>query len=393
MDMNQAFVAGNTYTFTVTNPSNIKDTALSQNTLDTAWASVVYQYAVGVVTFTSPAAIASGDTTYENYDITCDNTTLTIDGAHAFASLRLINGCVLAHTANPAAPLNLTVRTHMSVDAASQINLNGLGYLAASGPTPGVTGLGTNEGTGAGHGGTGGLGQISSGAGGSPTADLIKQPVEFGSGGGGSGGSVNSGGKGGGAVKIVVSGGMTVNGIVSADGFIGGEYGDDGGGGGAGGSIWIDTNSLSGSGVIRANGGDGKNGGAGDGGGGGGGRIAVHYSNSSYTGAYQAYGGEGTAAQDGGAGTVYLENKITDLGRGNIVIDNISRNNAAEASTWLDSVRLGGSGAAVDDLSVLGNAFVSFEDDNNYTYRNISLDDGNLRFADGAITVEQAVIL
>jgi len=63
-------------------------------------------------------------------------------------------------------------------------------------------------------------------------------PTALGSGAGSSGDADTFGGAGGGAIKLIVSGTLTVNGTLSADG----ADGVDGGyaaGGGSGGSIWI----------------------------------------------------------------------------------------------------------------------------------------------------------
>ena len=50
------------------------------------------------VTFTSNVTISEGDTTYDGQDIIMDGATATINGAHSFTSLSLINGAVLTHS-------------------------------------------------------------------------------------------------------------------------------------------------------------------------------------------------------------------------------------------------------------------------------------------------------
>ena len=93
------------------------------------------------------------------------------------------------------------------------------------------------------------------------------------------------GGYGGGAIKLNVSGTLTVTvgGTISANGNQGqnntGGWNDYGGGGGSGGSVWIITNTLTGTGKIQAIGGVGGYGDLFRGGGGGGGRIAIYYTN------------------------------------------------------------------------------------------------------------------
>jgi hypothetical protein len=114
------------------------------------------------------------------------------------------------------------------------------------------------------------------------------------------------GGDGGGVVRIDVSGTLTVNGTVSADG---GDWSGSYGGGGSGGSVYLNVNRLQGSaqGQLSATGGKGSTSGSPDGGGGGGGgRIAVEYTSTSFAGAADVSGGiGGNAGQHvGGQGTV-----------------------------------------------------------------------------------------
>ena len=82
------------------------------------------------------------------------------------------------------------------------------------------------------------------------------------------------------------------------------------GGGGAGGSIILETHHFDGEGSAEVNGGLGYSRGFPYGGGGAGGRIVLrHYGNSTFLGTLQAYGGL-SKSQQGGAGTVYIENFI-----------------------------------------------------------------------------------
>jgi len=174
------------------------------------------------------------------------------------------------------------------------INADGLGYIHAQGPGAGES---DRDGAGgAGYGGAGGDGDGGNGGGtyGDPTA-----PTHCGSG-GGDRDSNRWGGAGGGSIKLVVSGTLTINGSVKANG-------EDAwwqrGGGGAGGSVWIECGTLSGSGFISANGGDGK--GWNRGGGGAGGRIKITALNSTWTGIIGAVGGIGPgSAGEGENGTV-----------------------------------------------------------------------------------------
>jgi YD repeat-containing protein len=182
----------------------------------------------------------------------------------------------------------------VEVDSGSTISADGQGYSGGA-ITPGNgPGGGTGDGIGGSYGGVGG-GNAASSTYGSPL-----HPLDLGSSGGGlcpSGvGYCQYAGAGGGAIRLIVSGALTNNGAISANGTDGsGPYGA---GGGAGGSVYVTTMTLAGGGVFTANGGSG--GGAN---GGSGGRIAVYYvlnngvtaANLSTTGG-QSNGGAGTAA-------------------------------------------------------------------------------------------------
>ena len=68
---------------------------------------------------------------------------MTIDGAHSFNSIQLINGAVLtedAGTATQMHTLDLTVTQQVIVDSTSRIDVTGQGYLA--GRTTGNTTVG-----------------------------------------------------------------------------------------------------------------------------------------------------------------------------------------------------------------------------------------------------------
>jgi len=146
-----------------------------------------------------------------------------------------------------------------------------------------------------GHGDTGLVG---------PTYGGVTNPVALGSGG--------QAGWGGGALILSVSGALTNNGVIQADG------GAVNNRAGAGGSIRIATDTLAGNGTIRANGGSD---GAGTFGGGGGGRVAVYVTSGIGIGnvVLQAQGSE--ASRSGAAGTVYLEVNGDDPGAGLLTID------------------------------------------------------------------------
>src|SRR6185369_15366782 len=123
-----------------------------------------------------------------------------------------------------------------------------------------------------GHGGVGGKAEDfnfdGSGAGGI-SYDSSTNPTDFGSTGSfGQCGSPNYGG-GGGLIRLNVSGALTVNGSLSANGGDAGIFTWNGGSGG--GTVNIYAGTITGTGSISSNGGAGDN----RGGGGGGGLIAI----------------------------------------------------------------------------------------------------------------------
>ena len=180
--------------------------------------------------------------------------------------------------------------SNIDIPATSEISADRLGFPRAQGP-----GAGTGPYYAAGHGGQGGSGLSSTGG---PIYGSVSAPTSIGSGAAPS----TSGAGGGGAIKLNVTGSLTVNGTVSAKGD---DYHGAYRGGGAGGSIWLISDTLAGSGTLFAGGGLGRS----DGGGGGGGRIAVYFShNSSSLSASASVAGGGVASrnlgQNGEDGTI-----------------------------------------------------------------------------------------
>ena len=266
------------------------------------------------VTFTVDTLIAEGDTTYDGEDVVVDGCTVTINGAHAFNSLQVINGGVVTHSAY-AAPtvyrLDLTIAEDVTVDTDSRIDVSGQGDPRDQGP--GAGGSASRYGAGGGYGGKGG---DSTAAAGGSAYGSITEPADLGSGGGRvTGSSSYAGGAGGGAVRLAISGTLTVNGALVANGADGEGSGSYGVGGGSGGSIWLTVGSLAGAGVVTANGG---NGGHANAGGGGGGRIAVYADSIPFEGTLSACGGAGNMT--GGAGTLYT--KLATDTQGTLLIDN-----------------------------------------------------------------------
>ena len=122
------------------------------------WLAVVgFAPLARAVTFTSNVTISEGDTTYDGQDIIVDGAAATINGAHSFTSLSLINGAVLTHspcTALATHKLDLTVTNQITISTGSQIDVSGKGYLA--GRTSGNTTVGAATGrSGGSHGGQG----------------------------------------------------------------------------------------------------------------------------------------------------------------------------------------------------------------------------------------------
>ncbi len=196
-----------------------------------------------------------------------------------------------------------------TANIAGTLSANSQGFLGGY-----QTGNSSGDGLGAG----GGVGNSSGGGGGgyggnggrrySTTGGLgygsVTEPSDLGSGGSAYASSTSyPGGSGGGAIKLNVTGTLTNNGTISANGQSSTNYG----GGGSGGSIWINTGTLAGTGSITTTGGSNPGGYTG---GGGGGRIALYYQSKTFSGsATAASGSSGSTDAFGGAGTVYEPNQ------------------------------------------------------------------------------------
>lgn len=161
------------------------------------------------------------------------------------------------------------------------IDAKGLGFRGQEttgpaigfGPGRGMYVTGYNAGSGAGHGGLGGIGvnELRAGA----EYDSLSAPTQAGSSGGRAGiDTRQSGGSGGGVVWLVADRTATVDGLIDVSATDGGTHC----GGGSGGSVHIVCNTFHGAatGRILANGGASLGGGS-IGGGGAGGRIAIRY--------------------------------------------------------------------------------------------------------------------
>ncbi len=248
--------------------------------------------AARAVTFTNATHIADGETTYEGQPITVDGCTLTVDGAHTFTNLYLVNNATLTHTAG-AAGMMLTVSGTVWVATGSKIDVTACG----GGPRAGTTGRsgGSYGGRGEPHGRD-------------TSCEVYGDafaPAELGSGG--------HTARGGGAVRITADT-LQLDGHLRANGQ---NSGTDYNGGGSGGAIWLEVGTLQGAGSIEANGGlHSYN--PWDSGDGGGGRVAVYYDDAS---GFDLTAIQCAAINDGaGAGTVYLKDNAEPFGR--LTLDN-----------------------------------------------------------------------
>ncbi len=167
---------------------------------------------------------------------------------------------------------NLVVESGSRIHADAQGYRGGWGGLGAGPGTPG------GDTVGAGYGGRGG--SWNGNAYGGPAYGFDRVPLDLGSGAGGSAGGqpylVTAGGHGGGALRVIVSGRLTLDGEISARGGNGQQAGWNSAGGGSGGSVLVETADLDGAGVFGAAGGDAARGGWSAPCGGGGGRVAIY---------------------------------------------------------------------------------------------------------------------
>jgi len=254
-----------------------------------------------------------------------DGTSMTIPPVAADGTLRKLWVTAKDFLLESGATVNLSARGYSGAN---------LGKVAAP-----LKVLEPGQYTGGSHGGLGVTGGGGFKAGG--TYDSLYRPRYPGGGGGHYNGSY-PGGTGGGLVEITLSGAMTVNGTINADGA------SANGGGGAGGSVWISAVFISGNGSISANGGNGQSGWSS--GGGGGGRIALKATlgmggplggNAPWT-AMSAKGGTGWGGW-AGAGTIY---RRVAAAAGDLLVDNGGKKAFADST----ALPIGGTGT-IDQLT------------------------------------------
>lgn len=221
-----------------------------------------------------------------------------VAGSYTLDSI-VVSG-ILILKGNPTTGTGVTIKADsMTVNTGGIVKADGQGFSAAQGLGAGGSQIYGAGPAGAGHGGRGGRGS-STPVGGDIYGDQYN-PITLGSG-GGNGPNGSSGGNGGGAIHLIVNNAVTLNGVISANGYNGTvHYGE--GGGGAGGSILINASSVVGNGQILVDGGNGYQY-TGTAGGGAGGRIAIYTNTLAETIQLSADGGSGY--QTGGIGTIYL---------------------------------------------------------------------------------------
>jgi hypothetical protein len=257
------------------------------------WSNVTLTHNIALsqdVNVAGSLTIADGGSLITSGDVTV--ATLTVEEGGALVLVGDVNDVNASAGGTAESPYGsgpIITATDITIAAGGSINADGMGFNHANGPGAGYTV--STRGSGGGFGGVGG--DSSTGAVGGSTYGSASAPTALGSGGGY---YSTWKGSGGGAMKLVATGTITVDGILSANG-------DDVGGGnssgGSGGSIWIASGTLTGSGTVSATGGTGS---ITNGGGGGGGRIDVSDTTYDFSGTITSAGG--TAYFDGQAGTI-----------------------------------------------------------------------------------------
>ena len=236
-----------------------------------------------------------------NPGMVASNAVFIVDAPHVIANDLIVSGGgVVTHSTNSTQEVNrldLTVQGRLSVLAGGRIDAVGKGYGMGAGP---------GYEYGASHGGVGSAG--------APTYGSLLAPTNLGSG----GGFANS--KGGGAVKLQVSGVLSNEGVISANGVEESSQRPA-----SGGSVFITAGALAGTGDIQADATPSPGGAAG-----GGGRVSIVLTNSAadfiaFSGPIHAFGGSPGDALNAGAGTVYMQNGADRAGRGVVWVNNENR--------------------------------------------------------------------
>ncbi|MEO6924813.1 MAG: hypothetical protein ABI142_13380, partial [Bryocella sp.] len=298
------------------------DVVISANT---AWPSASYSVTSLTVQSGAVLTVGGGSTVTVTNGITVmGNSSIVLQGKDNTGK---VNGAYVG--------VGVTLQAgSLQVDAGSSINADGQGYLSSAGlaEAGGATGYA--------GGSYGGLGGHDPG----PIYGSAAMPVNLGSGGAA---AQYTGSDGGGAIRLIVSGTLTNNGIISANGQ---AVLPNQGGAGAGGSVWVTTATLAGSGSFTANGGSNTTPTLSGAAAGGGGRVAVYYAGpTNFTGfaASTALGGVYTGTATGYAGANGTAAFIdTSVPNGDVSIYQSGFQIPAGASVQYNSLMIG-SGAAV----------------------------------------------
>ncbi len=244
-------------------------------------------------------------------DITISTDTTWSAGEYTYQDITITNNATLTLEADTGTDTGVTINArNINIESGSSISADSQGYPAVSGTAPGTTWIG--RGGGGAYGGNGGNASIVSGDSGLGGISFGSNfnPNSLGSG----GGRDPEGGSGGGLIKLDLSGDLSVEGILSADG---GDGTHGRAGGGSGGGIYIKADEVIGGGDISANGGSSPA----SGGGGGGGRIAIYYSSGLTLASENIIVGGGSGGgdsdRDGQAGSIF----IFDSSSRNLTVD------------------------------------------------------------------------
>ena len=247
---------------------------------------------------------------------------------------------------------------NVQIEVGSTISANGQGYYGnncsgvGSGPGGGLLHC-NNSGNGGSHGGQGGGQNSLAGV----LYGSATEPADLGSGGSGSYPNY-TGGAGGGAIRLIVTGTLTNNGIISANG----NSAQVDAGGGSGGSLHITTSVITGSGSISANGGTTTSGG-------GGGRVAVYYTtnnNFSPVSITANSGGSGSGQQPGSPLFINSSTNSVTLAGGRFIVPPDGSLNFPSIALQNGAMLFMGGGSTVQttELSVTGNSTIIVQSKN-----------------------------
>ncbi|MCD6459956.1 hypothetical protein J7L67_04735 [bacterium] len=282
----------------------------------------IYNYMTGSITL--PTFTVSTNSYVQDFGtISPVDTNLTIDSGGIYdiaksSSLTFTDVSIsgrLTHTQDTTNgyKVDIICTNNFTINSGGTIDVSERGYLSEQGP-------GAGESQNIANSSYGGCGASYAGWGSNAYNNLdnttnypygsIKNPTDYGSGGGRNSHYNYLGGSGGGIVNLNVAGTLTINGTIKSNGQKGQAYG----GGGAGGSVRLVTDILTGTGSIETNGGARYSASTSyRSGGGSGGRIAVYTTSSNAIAEtqYTSSGGEGYYIY-GAAGTIYINNNTIE---------------------------------------------------------------------------------